>query len=137
MTAGFSWSFNTQFAKEFANYPPVQQDAILDFTDLIETHGIYPGNYGKFPGKLSVSWRGVDQSHPNYAYARTYHLWHYHVGLPTYEQVHQGFKTSAWVLHFQYKRGTNHVHIADVYDHHTNDNKFYLPSLTYLDQEVG
>ncbi|WP_293649596.1 hypothetical protein [uncultured Pantoea sp.] len=137
MASGFTWSFNPQFAKEFARYPEDQQDKILDFTELVEEHGIIPGQYDKFPGKLCVSWRGLQDTDPRYVYATSHHLWHYHIGLPTYEQVHSGFKTSAWVLHFQYKKGTNHVHLADVYDHHTNDNKFYLPSLTYLNQDVG
>ncbi|MGY2970385.1 hypothetical protein ACVWWU_000772 [Pantoea sp. PA1] len=137
MAAGFTWSFNTQFAKEFANYPEDQQNAIIFFTDLVEEHGIHPGKYDKFPGKLSVSWRGLKSTDPAYNHAISNHLWHYHIGLPTYNKVHDGFMTSAWVLHFQYERGTEHVHLADIYDHYTNDNEFYLPSATYLKKEVS
>lgn len=137
MDSGFTWSFNTQFATEFGRFPLDQQNLILDFTDLVEQHGIHPGAFSKFPGKLSVSWRGLDASHPNYVYAQTHHLWHYHIGFPEYKQSVGGFLTSQWLLHFQFKPGSQHVYLADAYTHETADNKFYLPSETYLTKNVG
>lgn len=137
MGSGFTWSFNKQFATEFKRLKTEQQDCILDFTDLLELHGIHSGQYSKFPGKLSVSWRGLDASHPNFVYAQTNHLWHYHVGFPEYTESPGGFLTSQWLLHFQFKQGTTHVHIADLYTHENRDGKFYLPSETYLNKDVG
>lgn len=137
MSSGFSWSFNKLFSKEFKNYPKDQQDKILEFLDIIEEHGIPPGEYSVFPGKLSVSWRGLDESHPNYAHAKSNHLWHYHLGLPCFKQSPGGFLTSDWLLHFQYSYGSNHIHLADTYMHKTSDNKFYLPSDAYLTKDVG
>jgi len=132
MTLTFTWSFNKQFANEFKAFPKDQQDKILDFLDVYEEHGM--SDFSCFPGKLCCSWRGLDDTDPNYHYSIANNLWHYHVGLPVYVSVHPGFMTSDWVLHLQWERGSTHIDIADMYTHHTADGQFYLPSPAYLRQ---
>ncbi|SEA76048.1 hypothetical protein [Variovorax sp. YR216] len=120
----FSWSFTNLFAKEFKIYPEYQQDAILDFLDAYEEHGL--SDFSKFPGKLTPSWSGLMATDPRYRYTRDNALWHYHIGLPVYTQK-QKYKTSDWVLHFQWIDKGTHIHVVDVCYHTTYTGEFYLP----------
>lgn len=131
-----TWGFKPLFLKEFQNFPTDQQDAIYDFTDLVEAGAL--GNFGLFPGKTSQSWSGLIPSDPAYQFAFNNNLWHYHVGIPTYRQVHSKFKTSDWVLHFQWdgwNSGGRHVVLVDCYQHYKADGTFYMPSPNYLVDE--
>lgn len=128
-----TWDFKTLFLKEYANFPPDQQDAIDDFTDLVEAGAL--GNFALFQGKMSQSWSGLDPSDPVYTFAFSNNLWHYHVGIPNYHQVHSKYKTSDWVLHFQWdgwRTGGRHVSLVDCYQHYKADGSFYMPSANYL-----
>lgn len=134
MEPSYTWSFNKLFAKEYARYPDDQKDKIDDFIYLYQEHGMASGDFSNFPGKLCCSWRGLEESNPNFHYAAINNLWHYHIGIPEYVSVHSGFKTSKWVLHLQWVKGSRHIDIADLYDHYTEDNEFYLPSPQYLEK---
>ena len=120
--------FCKQFAIEFKNYPKNQQDKILDFIETFEQHGL--SDFAKYDGKITPSWSGLKISNPNYIYTKENNLWHYHIGIPIYQQVHSKYKTSDVVLHFQWQQG----YLVDIYNHYTHDGSFYLPSFNYLAQ---
>jgi hypothetical protein len=114
-----------QFKKEFTNYPTYQQDKILDFTDIYEVYGL--SNFDKYEGKITPSWSNLDPSDPNYSYTRDNNLWHYHIGIPEYKQMHSKYKTSKVVLHFQWEDKGNIINLVDLYNHYLRDGTFYLP----------
>lgn len=134
MAQTFSWDFNELFAKQFKNLSKKDQDSILDFTDIFEKHGL--SDFTKYTGKISPSWSGLDtedeEQKAKFDYAKHHKLWHYHVGLPVYVQVHGKYQTSDWVLHFQWENGSDELYIADMCYHYTEDGKFYLPTENYL-----
>jgi len=121
----YTFSFKKQFAAEFPRYPKDQQDKILDFTDIYEQHGLT--NFTKYPGKITPSWTGIYPPDPVYDYAWKNDLWHYHIGIPEYKSVHGQYKTSDWVLHFQWVNGRRHIDLVDVCYHYKSDGTFYLP----------
>lgn len=125
----YTTSFRTQFAVEFKNFPRDQQDKILDFTDIFETHGL--SDFTKYVGKISPSWSG-SATPAAQAFAKANDLWHYHIGLPGYTQVHSKFKTSDWVLHFQWINRGDHIDLVDLYSHYRADGTFYLPGIKAL-----
>ena len=133
----FTWGFKAKFADEFARLDDVQQDKVLDFTDLYEAHGL--ADFSRYPGKVTPSWKGLATNHPDYAFTYTNCLWHYHVGLPNYTPtIHGKYQTSDWVLHFQWKdwwmQGT-HIDLVHLYQHLTWDGKFWLPKPDYLEDK--
>ena len=134
MAQTFSWSFNDLFANQFKNLSDKDQDCVLDFVETFEVHGL--SDFTKYVGKITPSWKGLDTSVKEqkdvFEYAKANNLWHYHVGIPVYVQVHGKYKTSEWVLHFQWVNGSNEIYIADMYDHYTVDGKFYIPAEQYL-----
>jgi hypothetical protein len=134
----FNWEFKAIFAEEFERLPQDQQDKVFDFTDIYEAHGL--ADFKKYPGKITQSWKGLDQTDPAFAYAYDNSLWHYHVGLPTFKQAFHGkYLTSDWVLHFQWKNwhlNAPEIALVDLYQHVDYKGKFWLPKPEYLgDQE--
>jgi hypothetical protein len=126
----FTFSFKKQFAIEFLRYPIEQQDKILGFAETFEQHGL--GDFSCYQGKITPSWKGVYPPHPDYEYALTNDLWHYHIGIPHYTSVHAKYMTSDCVLHFQWVNQGNHIDLVDIYDHYRADGSFYLPPLANL-----
>ena len=126
----YTWSFSIVFAEEFKQFPSPDQDKILDFIEIYETHGL--SDFSKYEGKISPSWSG-NISQDNYSYAQDNALWHYHIGIPDYQQRHSAYKTSDWVLHFQWKNRGDHITIVDLYSHYKTDGTFYLPPEDYLE----
>lgn len=126
----YTWSFKKQFAKEFSRYPLDQQDKIIAFLDLFEQHGL--GNFNLYQGKISPSWGGLEPADPRFSFAKTHHLWHYHIGIPKYVMKHGKYLTSDWVLHFQWKDKGEHINLVDICYHYRNDGTFHLPHHTYL-----
>lgn len=125
----YTVDFKKRFAIEFARFPQDQQLAIADFILLYQQNGLHSSQWNKYPGKIAPSWKGLEVSHPNYAYARSNHLWHYHIGLPDYKQSPYGdYKTSDWLLHFQWANQGQHISLVDAYCHHTSDKTFYMPN---------
>ena len=126
----FSWSLNAKLAGEFNNFPQDQKEKVGDFLVVFGEHGL--DDFTKYVGKIAPSWSGLDETDPSYAYAQANHLWHYHIGIPTYTSVHPKYKTSDMVLHFQWPNRGSHINLADVYYHHKSDGEFYLPPPAYL-----
>lgn len=132
MSSVYHVRMNRQFSIEFGNYPEYQQDKILDFVNLFKQFGL--SDFSKYDGKIAPSWSNLESSNPNYIYAKANNLWHYHIGIPIYQQVHSKYKTSNVVLHFQWEQGENVIYLVDIYNHYKHDGSFYLPSSGYLTQ---
>jgi hypothetical protein len=119
-----------KFSYEFERYPISQQDKILDFTDIFEEFGL--SNFQKYEGKIAQSWKNLDYFDPNYTYTKNNNLWHYHIGIPDYKEIHSKYKTSDMVLHFQWEQGSNKINLVDIYFHYKSNGTFYLPPEDYL-----
>ena len=132
MSSIYRVGMNRQFSIEFENYPEYQQDKILDFVNLFKKFGL--SDFSKYDGKIAPSWSSLKSSNPDYIYAKANNLWHYHIGIPIYQQVHSKYKTSDVVLHFQWRSGENVIYLVDIYNHYKHDGSFYLPSFNYLAQ---
>lgn len=128
--AVFTVKFKTKFAQEFKNFPTAQQDKILDFIEIFQKVGL--SDFTKYEGKISPSWASLNITDTNYHYAKQNHLWHYHIGIPIYEQRHSKYKTSDVVLHFQWQKNSTEIYLVDIYQHYTKAGNFYLPSKDYL-----
>ena len=128
--AVFTVKFKEKFAQEFKNFPTDQQDKILDFIEIFQKFGL--SDFTKYEGKISPSWAGLKITDTNYHYAKQNHLWHYHIGIPIYEQRHSKYKTSDVVLHFQWHKNSTEIHLVDIYQHYTKAGNFYLPPKDYL-----
>ena len=126
----FSWSLSSKFEKEFILLPTKDQDKIIEFTDVYEKFGL--SDFSRYPGKITPSWNGQDISSTDRIYAQLNSLWHYHIGIPEYREVHQTYKTSDWVLHFQWPKKGNRIILVDLYSHYTSSGDFYLPPSSYL-----
>lgn len=128
----YQWNFKQQFAIEFARFPNDLQIKVISFTDIFEQHGLT--DFTKYPGKIAPSWKGLVPSDPVYKYTFDNDLWHYHIGHPTFKlSVNGSYRTSDWVLHFQWKNKGNEVTLIDVYSHYRVDGTFYIPPVKSLD----
>lgn len=90
-------------------------------------------DFSIYEGKITPSWSG-NCSEEDKKFAQNKHLWHYHIGIPYYKKRHSKFKTSDYVLHFQWKYKGNHIAIADLCYHYKSDGSFYLPNEKYLEK---
>lgn len=132
-----TWDFKPLFLKQFQNFKTPQQDAIYDFTDLVEAGAL--DDFTLFPAKISHSWKGLAKGSSEYNFAFGNNLWHYHIGIPNYRQTHPKYKTSDWVLHFQWNdknTGGRHISLVDCYQHYKVDGTFYMPSADYLADQL-
>lgn len=127
--------FGKKFAKQFVNYPIEDKEKIYNFYRIYKQYGL--DNFDVYEGKISPSWIGLVHESTTYAYARQNHLWHYHVGMPTFVVRHNKYKTSDYVLHFQWKDKGNEIKVIDYCYHYTEIGDFYLPDETYLADEVS
>lgn len=133
----YTFEYGKQFAIEFSKYPTDQQDAILDFLVLYQQEGL--GDFSKYPGKISPSWKGVPFNSPTYRYAYDNKLWHYHIGIPDYvKSRYGGYLTSDWVLHFiwdDWQSMGKHIVVVDILFHYKKDGTFHLPTEKYLERQ--
>lgn len=120
----YTHAFKTQFATEFARFPTAQQDKVLNF--LLKYAQVGLSDFEQYEGKISPSWSG-NATTANYLFALANELWHYHIGIPEYTSTHSKYKTSDWVLHFQWPGQGNHIDIVDLYSHKTYFGNFYMP----------
>ncbi len=120
----YTVGFKHQFSVEFGRYPKDQQDLILDFIALFQAHGL--DDFTKYPGKVAPSWGGLQANHPNFSFAQSNHLWHYHMGYPAYVPGPK-YQTSDWVIHFQWPGKGAHIDLVDCYQHQNWQGKFYMP----------
>ncbi len=118
--------FGTQFKREFVHYPQRDKDIIALFVEHLLAKG-FDGLEGR--NKKSDE---VPSDDPNWRikvqYAQVNHLWHYHIGIPNYDETKPfGDRTSEYVIHYQFI--DNIVKIVDYSPH----PPLKLPSETYLD----
>lgn len=122
-----------EFVKEYPNFPPNLQNAIVDFIYLVERYGFDHAVFCHYKGKISPSWRNLSPTDPNYTYTYTNHLWHYHIGIPSYHLSPMGhYHTSDMVLHFIWHKKQDSIIIVDCTDHYRYDKSFWLPAPQYL-----
>lgn len=94
----FIVDMSVHFAQVYATLPANDSDPIDKFIDHVENNGLVG-----LPGRLKYSWDipsddGLWQT--KFQYAKSNNLWHYHIGLPSYDQTKPvGDQTSEWVLH--------------------------------------
>jgi mRNA-degrading endonuclease RelE of RelBE toxin-antitoxin system len=120
----FKVTKSKKFSLEFKNFPEQQQNKILDFILNFKQNGLK--NFSFYEGKISHSWKNLEENSDKYKYAKNNKLWHYHIGIPEYIQNHLKFKTSDVVLHFQWKDEYT-IKLVDIYDHYDSKGIFYLP----------
>ena len=83
-------------------------------------------------GKIAPSWSGLESTDPKYDYFHGNSLWHHHIGLPVYSQEHPAYKTSDWLLYFQWVNKGPRIELVDLYQHHKSDGTLDLPGPQYL-----
>lgn len=126
----YTFSVTRQFAGEVEHMDAKQRDRLGDFLDIYEEFGL--GNQTVYPGRLSPSWHNLPTNHPSYIFTTKHSLWHYHCGYPEYEGSKPWGNTSDWLIHFQWIKGSTHIDVVDMYQHHTFTRAFYLPSADRL-----
>ncbi len=118
--------FAKQIKKEFLNYPLSDRIKIMEFSTHVEQYGL-EGLAGR--NKFSDD---VPTDDPNWkdkvAYAQEHNLWHYHIGIPNYEQSSKGDLVSEYILHYIRNDEENWIKIVDMSAH----PPFSLPSEDYL-----
>ena len=77
-------SFGQKFLDQFDNFPPEDQDKILDFSNHVAEWG-----FDGLPGRNKPS-HNVSTDDPCFRdkvrYAMDNNLWHYHIGIPSYDE---------------------------------------------------
>ena len=127
----YIFDYGKLFANEFKHYPQNQQDAILDFLDIYEVHGLR--SFKLYKGKIAFSWKGLHYKDPAYQYAKSNDLWHAHIGLPSFRKSDFGpYYTSDMILHFQWVNRGNVIKVVDITPHYKADRQFWLPAPSYL-----
>lgn len=112
--------FLPKFLKKMDNLDTKSQDAIADFVEYVEQHGL-KGLQGRNKSSAPINPRTKKQR-ANFAYAQKHCLWHYHIGIPCYVGEF-GDKTSEYVLHYQ--RFNDEIVLVDLLPH----PPFALPCL--------
>ncbi|WP_071058475.1 hypothetical protein [Pelistega sp. MC2] len=116
--------FGTLFLKEMKNFPQEDIIKIGDFARHVASSGFLG-----LPGKNKMS-DNVPKNDPNWLYkvkyAQDYNLWHYHIGIPKYNNGNSGHLTSEYVLH--YIKGDGYIKIVDMTAH----PPMILPKIEYL-----
>lgn len=115
----FGKTFNTYFLER---YPPKDVQLILDFIMHYREHGLY-GWKGKYASSSRVPLHYPNREEIIHK-AQYYHLWHVHIGIPTWVKSQFGnYYVSDWVLHF--KRNSSYKITLLELDSH---NPMKLPS---------
>lgn len=116
--------FATLFAKHLLDCPQNDRQKILDFAKHITRFG-FVGLKGRNKSSDNVP-IGDPKRQDKIRYAQTHRLWHYHIGIPTYQQSPKGDHTSQYVLH--YMLGDDYIVLVGLSAH----PPFELPSESYL-----
>lgn len=86
------------FKKHFIHFPRQDRIKIFAFIEYIEQYG-----FTGLKGRNKPS-HHVPKDHPNWServrHAQENHLWHYHIGIPYYQESYIGNITSEYVLHY-------------------------------------
>lgn len=129
----FEIEFGDEFTRQYPNFSINMQNAIQDFIEIVETHGLGDNTQQYYKGKLSHSWRNLAFDDPLYAYTKNNALWHYHIGIPVYTLSRSGlYYTSDMILHFVWQRNTKKIKIVDYTEHYRANGSFWLPNPIYL-----
>ena len=124
--------FGKLFAIEFENYPKDQQDAIIKFIEVFLKSGLT--DFTHFEGKIAPSWKGLQNNHPHYNFAKKYNLWHYHIGIPDYQKSQYGdYLTSDYIVHFMLQDNRMKIVLIDTTAHYRSDGSFWFPRAKYLE----
>lgn len=123
--SGIAVEFGKWFDEHWQNFPKSDQEKIKRFIYHVQTVGLT-----NLEG-VNKSSDDVDTNDPNFRqkvqYAIQHHLWHYHIGIPDYDERKPfGQRTSEYVLHYQYF--DNRIVLVDFSAH----PPFELPSMDYL-----
>ncbi len=117
--------FGKLFNEYFKHYPLEDKRKIRLFIIHLKQHG-FDGLEGR-----NKSSDNVPTDDPQWAkkvqYAQEHNLWHYHIGIPCYEEGNNGDQVSEYILH--YIKGEHEIKIVDMSSH----PPFELPSREYLD----
>ncbi len=110
----YSVDFSQPFIDEYENFPDPDKIKIDDFTMHLLEYG-----FAGLPGRNKSS-DNVPTDDPEFVskvrYAQKHKLWHYHIGIPEYDEARQhGDWTSEYVLH--YTLNGSDVVIVDMTDH--------------------
>lgn len=124
-SAGLTVEMSVLFKKEFVHFPLEDQLAIANFAQHLMTQG-FVGLEGKNKSSDEVSTNDPNWS-KKVAYAQEHHLWHYHIGIKSYDYDKPfGERTSEYVVHYQ--RLGNLIRLVDYSAH----PPFRLPTESYL-----
>lgn len=127
----YEFEFGHLFLEEYKHYPRDQQDAIASFLKTFLTYGLY--DFSNFKGKVACSWKGLSNNHPHFDFAKKNNLWHYHIGIPDYQQsLYFDYKTSDYLLHFMLLHNRTKIVLIDTTCHYRADGTFWLPGPEYL-----
>ena len=118
--------FGNKIKKHLLNFSEQDRKKIFNFASHVQQYGLV-----SLQGKNKRS-DGFSNDDPQFAQkmalVKEYNLWHYHIGIPSYQNSLVGeYKTSEYVLH--YVRGDNHIKIVDLSRH----PPFSLPSKDCLE----
>lgn len=113
-----------KIGKEIPNFPVEDKIKIMNFISHVQENGLT-----NLPGRNKPS-HDVPKDDPNWRekveYAMRHNLWHYHIGIPSYETASNGERVSPYILH--YILDDNSIKIVDF----NQPPPFNLPSETYL-----
>lgn len=112
------------FKKEYDTLSGQNRLTIAQFIHHIEQFG-FVGLKGRNKSSDNVP-IGDPKRQDKIRYAQTHRLWHYHIGIPTYQQSPKGDHTSQYVLH--YMLGDDYIVLVGLSAH----PPFELPSESYL-----
>ncbi|MCL1128077.1 hypothetical protein [Shewanella surugensis] len=114
------------FLENFKYFPEADKNKITEFIEHYEDHGLVG-----LPGRIKNS-DNVDPNDPEFLskvkYAQEHKLWHYHLGIPNYDESNSfGDWTSEYLLHYQ-SVSLYEIKIVD-FDYHP---PFSFPESNYL-----
>lgn len=118
--------FSVHFSRIFIMLPANDARFISDFVTAVETNGL-DNMQGRLKSSCDIptddpQWREKVQ------FVQKWNLWHYHIGLPTYDTTNgHGDYTSRWYLHLR-RHTPEYTTIVD-WDFHP---PFELPKAGYL-----
>ncbi len=123
--SGLNVEYGRKIAGEMINFPNADLIKIKAFENHVKKYGLE-----NLKGRNKSS-SDVPRDAPNWLakvqYARQHNLWHYHIGIPNYEESEKGDMVSEYILH--YVKGEQEIKIVDMSSH----PPFVLPSEDYLD----
>ncbi|MBS9779171.1 MAG: hypothetical protein KGV51_00955 [Moraxellaceae bacterium] len=122
---GIDVKYGRKIAGEMKNFPNADLIKIKAFENHVKQHG-FDGLKGRNKSSANVPRNDPDWL-TKVQYARQYNLWHYHIGIPSYEESEKGDMVSEYILH--YVKGDDEIKLVDM----TSHPPFVLPSEEYLE----